>query len=108
MEIDNGTYQEPSKMTVGQLLDTWVYSLYLGDVKPRTGDLYKRTIRVYLKQAFGGLKLEKLNPLDVQRLYTSLQTREKPLSPKTIRNIHGVLHKALPPPVSCQRWTKLL
>lgn len=95
VEVDNGTYQEPSKMTVGQWLDTWA-SLYLGDVKPRTGDLYKRTtIQVYLKPAFGGLKLELLKPIDVQRLYTALQGREKPLSPKTIRNIHGILHKAM-------------
>lgn len=93
-EIDQGTYQEPTKITVGGWLDTWT-ELYLGDVKPRTADLYKRTIEVYLKPAFGGLKLEKLKSIDVQRLYTELQNQEKPLSPKTIRNIHGVLHKAL-------------
>lgn len=94
VEVDNGTYQEPSKMTVGQWLDTWA-DLYLGDVKPRTGDLYKRTIRLYLKPAFGAVKLENLKPMDVQCLYTALQGREKPLTPKTIRNVHGVLHKAL-------------
>lgn len=81
-------------MTVAQWLDTWT-DQYLIGMKPRTGDTYRKAIRVYLKPAFGAIKLENLKPADIQNLYTALQRRERPLAPKTIRNIHGVLHKAL-------------
>lgn len=71
VDMDNGTYQEPSKMTLAQWLDTWA-ELYMGDVKPRTRDLYKRIIQLYLKPAFGAVKLESLKPIEIQRLYTAL------------------------------------
>ena len=35
--IDDGTYMEPSKMTVGEWLDIWAVE-YLCNVKPRTVD----------------------------------------------------------------------
>ena len=38
--IDAGTYQDPSAMTVGEWMDTWVRE-YLGDVKPHTVASYK-------------------------------------------------------------------
>ena len=38
-EIDNGTYREPSKMTVGEWLNTW-QEQYLNDLKPLTREMY--------------------------------------------------------------------
>lgn len=93
-EVDSGTYQEPAKMTVGEWLDTWAEQ-YLTGMKPRTIDTYRKTIRVHLKPAFGAIKLENLKPAEIQGLYTALQAPENPRAPKTLRNIHGVLHKAL-------------
>lgn len=52
-----------------------------------------------ISSLFGAVKLETLTPLQVQELYNRLQTPDKegvrPLSAKTIRNVHGVFHKAL-------------
>jgi len=46
----------------------------------------------------GALHLEAINTQMIQAFYNSLQqpTQKRPngLSPKTIKNIHGVLHKA--------------
>lgn len=95
--IDSGTYKEPCKMTVGQWLDIWQQD-YLGGVKPRTADSYRTTVEVHLKPAFGAVKLEALTPHTIQRLYNALSRERdgKPgLSPKSVRNVHGVLHKAL-------------
>ena len=95
--IDEGTYTAPSKMTVRQWLDTWV-SNYLCDVKPRTADSYRTTVDVHLKAALGAVKLDALTTHEIQQFYNALQQgqgNKQPLSPKTIRNIHGVLHKAL-------------
>lgn len=108
--IDNGTYTAPNKQTLGQWLDTWA-GAYLGSVKPRTVDLYKSYIRVYIKPAMGAVRLESLNTHTIQEFYNRLakegkeiRTKDKrgkvtithgPLSPKTVKNVHGVLHKAL-------------
>lgn len=95
--IDSGTYIAPSKMTVGQWLDIW-QGEYLGGVKPSTLTSYKATIRNHLKPRLGAIKLEALNTDAIQSVYNSLSAPEKggtPLSPKTVKNIHGILHKAL-------------
>lgn len=94
VEVNEKTYAEPSKMTFGQWLDIWTDE-YLGGVKPRTVDSYKATVRVHLKPALGAIKLSALATHDIQRLYNSLQKGDNPLSPKSIKNINGVVHKAL-------------
>jgi integrase len=90
--IDGGTYREPSKLTVGQWLDMWTAD-YLGAVKPGTVESYKYHVERNIKPALGSAKLQKLAPHHIQSLYNDLQ-RKSGLSPKTIKNLHGVLHKA--------------
>ena len=71
-EIDSGTYLEQTKDTVGEWLDTWLKTYALYSVKSYTYDAYERSCNIHIK------------------LIT-----EKELSPKTVKNIHGVLHRAL-------------
>ena len=95
--IDEGTYTAPSRMTVGQWLDIWVCE-YLGGVKPRTVDNYKGVVNHRIKPGLGAIKLDALNPHTVQNYYNGL-TKEG-LAPKTVKNVHGILHKALQQAVS--------
>ncbi len=100
--IDEGTYIAPSKMTVSQWLDTWAEE-YLGSVKPLTVSSYKATIKTHLKPGLGAIKLEALAAHHIQKLYNALGTPKgdmEGLSPKTVKNVHGVLHKALQQAVS--------
>lgn len=95
--IDAGTYTAPSKMTVGDWLDIWTTD-YLGGVKPFTVASYKGHVKNHIKPAMGAIKLEALSPHTIQEFYNKLgQTNgDKPgLSPKTIKDIHGIFHKAL-------------
>lgn len=95
--LDNNDYHDPSKLTVGQWLDIWVRD-YLGDVKPYTALSYTQHVNNHIKPAIGAVKLDELDTNTIQGFYNRLQrgTRGKPaLSPKTVRNIHGVLHAAL-------------
>ncbi|MGM9593154.1 MAG: tyrosine-type recombinase/integrase [Candidatus Onthomonas sp.] len=95
--LDAGTYIAPSKMTVGEWLDIWARD-YLGGVKPFTVASYTGTIRNHIKPALGAIRLEALNAHTIQGFYNSLgkPKGDKPgLSPKTVKNVHGVLHKAL-------------
>lgn len=95
--LDTGTYTAPSKMTVGQWLDIWTAE-YLGGVKPRTVDNYKGVVKSRIKPGLGAVKLEALTPHTIQSYYNGL-TKEG-LAPKTVKNIHGILHKALQQAVS--------
>lgn len=99
--VNEGDYFEPSKMTVGQWLDTWAAE-YLNSVKPRTVESYKANIEQHLKPAIGAKRLSELNAVDVQRLYNNLTNKrtKQPLSAKSKKNVHGTLHKALEKAVS--------
>lgn len=90
--IDAGTYSAPSKMTVEQWLDIWTAE-YLGGVKPRTVDNYKGVVNARIKPGLGAVKLESLTPHTIQSYYNGLS--KEGLAPKTVKNIHGILHKAL-------------
>ena len=96
--IDAGTYTAPNRMTVSQWMDMWQGS-YIEDVKASTKHLYMRTVSLYILPALGAVKLDALTPVMVQNFYNGLLNPEKgsgnPLSPKSIKNIHGVFHKAL-------------
>lgn len=90
--IDAGTYSAPSKMTIEQWLDIWTAE-YLGSVKPRTLDNYKGVVKARIKPGLGAVKLESLTPHTIQSYYNGLS--KEGLAPKTVKNIHGILHKAL-------------
>ena len=91
--IDNGTYTAPSRLTVGAWLDIWQRD-YLGSVKASTAALYRQQIRLYIKPALGALKLDTLNAHTIQGFYNDL-SNERALAPKTVKNVHGIFHKAL-------------
>ena len=97
VSVNEGTYQAPAKLTVGEWLDIWLKD-YLGSVKPFTVRSYSDQVRLHIKPAIGAIKLDALNAHTIQRLYNDLgkEKNGKPgLSAKSIKNVHGVLHKAL-------------
>lgn len=103
-ELDSGTYHEPCRLTVGEWLDEW-HKDYLGSVKPSTVYLYKREIDLHIKPKLGAVRLESLDTAMIQKLYNDLlhpkNADVSPLSAKSIKNAHGVLHKALQQAVAC-------
>lgn len=97
VEINNGTYKEPTKMTVSEWMDVW-QETYLHSAKPRTKAAYESDIRLYIKPSMGAIRLEALTTHMIQNFYNSLtkpRGDKKALSAKTIKNIHGVFHHAL-------------
>jgi hypothetical protein len=95
--IDEGAYVEPSKLTLGAWLDTWIGE-YCGHLKESTLTLYRLHIDKIIKPALGSVKLTALTGPSIQAFCNSLQRGDsstKPKSPKSIKNIHGVLHRAL-------------
>lgn len=100
-EKAEGTYMAPSKLTVGEWLDTW-QAEYLGGISVGSADLYKYFIKKYIKPNLEKATLSDLNNATIQQFCNKLSKPSKkagktrsPLSPKTVKNIHGVLHSAL-------------
>ena len=95
--LDSGTYIAPCKMTVGEWMDVWSKQ-YLGGVKDSTVAAYNATIRTHIKPGIGAIRLDALDTHLVQSFYNALREPTKDreaVSPKTVKNVHGVLHKAM-------------
>jgi integrase len=76
-------------MKLDEWLDIWIKD-YCRDIKPKTLVCYEANIKNNIKPALGSVRLQAIPTHEIQALYNRL-----PLAPKTIKNIHGVLHKAL-------------
>lgn len=83
---------EDSDTTVSQWLNIWEKD-FLGNVKQGTADNYEMLMRVHVIPTLGEIKLTELKTPIIQRLYN--KKLMEGISPKTIKNIHGCLHKAL-------------
>ncbi len=90
--IDSGSYLEPIKITVAGWMNIW-FKEYLGAVKSSTAYSYGRHIKNYINPYLGAVRLQKLTSPAVQKFYN--EKLNSGLSPKTIKNLHGVLHSAL-------------
>lgn len=88
---------EPSRSTLGNWLDVWLRE-YTPNLKPHTLRAYEGHIRIQIKPALGATKLSALSTHQIQMLYNQLgkgNENSTPISAKTIKNVHGVMHKAL-------------
>ena len=91
---DEGTYCEPKKFTLSQWLDIWLNEYVQPSVKPLTYAAYRSKVETHIKPSLGNIKMALLNPTQVQTFYNDL-LRKKKLSKKTIKDVHGILHKAI-------------
>lgn len=90
VEVNQGTYMAPQRLTVGQWLDVWS-SDYLGAVKASTADIYRSNIKNHIKPRLGAVRLSELHPHTVQNFVNGLSG----LSPASVRLIYRILHHAL-------------
>lgn len=90
VEVNQGTYTAPQRLTVGQWLDIWA-SDYLGAVKASTADIYRSNIRNHIKPGLGAVRLVDLHPHTVQGFINGLTS----LSPASVRLVYRILHHAL-------------
>ena len=92
-ELRQGTYVEPSKMTVAEWLHTWLHEYKKLELRPTTWESYEVIIRNHLVPTIGALPLQALRPEHIQKLYN--EKAEAGLSAQTIHHIHKVIHGAL-------------
>jgi integrase len=103
VEAGSGTLSAGSS-TVGELLERW-YEFKEPDFAPSTAYETRRLIDQRLVPALGDVRLSRLTPSRIDRLYTDLRKsgghNGKALSASTVRRIHVVLRAALEQAV---RW----
>lgn len=106
-----GAFVRPTKETVRTfLVDDWLPTQER-TLKPGTAHDYWKLITHYVVPHIGGLKLAEVDGDTINALYTLLMTdgrtggsgRMGGLSAKTVRNVHGVLHKAFKDAVRLRR-----
>ena len=96
-QINEGTYVSPNKMPFKEWAIFYL-NRYTSNLKDLTKKSYEDRLRLHIIPALGNIKLCKLTSFAVQDFVDGLgrKTEErKALSPKTIKCIHGVLHKVL-------------
>ncbi len=98
-QLRTNTYIEPCKMTLYEWLCTWLET-YNSDIRMTTKVNYETYVNKHIKKSIGGYKLCELNTLIIQQFYMNKSKNGRldgagALSPKTLRNLHNMLHKAL-------------
>ncbi len=92
-EIATGSFIDPTKISVRDYIELqWLPSIE-GTIRPTTFETYQRICRHHVEPRLGEVPLQKLGRVHVDRFVTDLV--HHPLSPKSVRNVHGVLAKAL-------------
>ena len=100
-ELSQGTYVDPSRMTLSEYLDQWYADYARANVRPRTLEGYQTIIRNHLKPRLGAIKLSSLSPHHLQRYYATMLTggrkdgKSGGLSAQTIKHHREVLSSAL-------------
>lgn len=89
--VDEGTFVVRQRYTFAQWFREWLQTYDTG-WKPRTRDDYETKANRYIIPAFGEAYLTAITPMQVQRFINRLS---KKLSPKSVKNIHGILHSCL-------------
>lgn len=92
-QMADGTFFEPSRESVQQLLERWLGHVGRQGLKATTLDTYKDYVRCYLNPALGHVSLAQLKPLIVQDAFDAMVDRG--LAPLTIRSARRILKRAL-------------
>ena len=84
------------KLTVEEWTEYWLAN-YCVNLKPNTFVYYKSIVQQHIDRVLGKLLLSELTTDDVQLFINSLYhgVGTDKLSPKSIKNVHGVLHKSM-------------
>ncbi len=88
--VNRGTFVHPTKVTVGQWLDEWLERTIKPTRALRTYETYLSVITVHLKPQLGGLRLQDLRALDLERYYAG-----RNLAGATLQKHQAVMHSAL-------------
>ncbi len=91
-ERDEGIAAHSEGLTVEKYMDRWLEAIR-GNVRPGTYKPYEAIIRLHIKPTLGKTKLDKLNAMQLEKLYR--QKLKSGLSSRRVHYIHVTIRKAL-------------
>lgn len=106
VKVDRDSFVEPSDMTVQDfLVDEWM-PVMRRKVRRSTWGRRRNYIETRILPRIGHVRLQELTPPMLNRLYADIEENgrvngDAPLAPKTVRDAHKILHRALKDAV---RW----
>ncbi len=105
--LDHGTYVSPDRRTVGGYLEEDWLPAVKARLTPSTWDSYARNIRLHITPELGPIPLQALTAARLNEFYALLSSNGRRdgrggLAPKTVRYLHGIIHKAL---ADAARWS---
>lgn len=98
-QLDHGVYVEPSKLTVRGYLEGWLKGM-AGKVEPNTLENWGNYASAQVYPGIGHVRLHDLTAARLAAFYAALADHGRRdgkggLAPKTVKNIHGLIHRAL-------------
>jgi integrase len=109
--MKDGTYIEPSKITVAQFLDRWLGHIK-SQVTPKSYERYSGLVNQNIKPAIGAVLLAKLRSVQISEAYTAALAngrrdgKQGGLSPRTVGHMHRVRKQALSQAVKWELLTR--
>ncbi|UMY53169.1 site-specific integrase [Paenibacillus peoriae] len=91
-EIEKGTYIDDSKITITEYLLEYLETHAKPNFKPTSFDTEKTIIEARIIPVLGKIRLQSLTPRIIKTFYADLR---KSYSKEYVKNIHGVLKRAL-------------
>ena len=96
---DKGDFVEPNKRTLKEYLEYWL-PIIKPSIAPKTFEGDEQKVKKNIIPLLGHIRLQSLEMQQIEQAYAKLLTDGRDdgkggLAPKTIRNIHGILSKAL-------------
>jgi integrase len=89
-ELKAGSYVEHDKKTLNEFLDKWEADWAANNVNPKTAERYSELLRNHVRPHIGTKRIQAIRPEDLNRLYSDLRQK---LAPRTVRHVHGLLHR---------------
>lgn len=90
---DQGIIFPTEDQSLSAFLTNWLQDTVRQRVRERTHIRYRQLIELQVLPVLGNIKLQKLSPQHLQKLYN--QKLEEGYAPQTVKHIHRVLHRAL-------------
>src|SRR5690606_33304925 len=92
-----GQYVERNRMTVGEYLALWIDG-HAVEIKPKTLAGYRDLINRYVLPHIGNTRIQAVKPSTLSKLYRDLLAsggvNGRPLSVRTVDQVHAILRKA--------------
>jgi integrase len=105
-KVNKGTYVMPTRLTVAEYLREWLAAAKI-DLRASTIPGYENAVEKHLIPGLGATLLQTLGPHQITAFYAGLLESGRcdgsgGLSPRSVRIVHAILHRALSDAVEAQ------